>query len=110
VCVCVCVREREREREMSTISQLSCFPFFPSYVRTTFTSLENIGFVANMVSMVLYFGQVMLFYLSTSANTLTNFMGSTFLLSLVGAFISDTYLSRLSTCLLFGTIEILVIS
>jgi len=78
--------------------------------RKLYQQLENIGFVANMVSMVLYFGQVMLFYLSTSANTLTNFMGSTFLLSLVGAFISDTYLSRLSTCLLFGTIEILVIS
>jgi peptide/histidine transporter 3/4 len=89
------------------ISQLSCFTFFPSY--TAFTSLENMGFVANMVSMVIYFRQVMLFDLSTSANTLTNFMGSTFLLSLVGGFISDAYLSRLTTCLLFGTIEVLVI-
>lgn len=76
---------------------------------TAFTSLENMGFVANMVSMVLYFGKVMLFDLSTSANTVTNFMGSTFLLALIGGFISDTYLSRLTTCLLFGTIEILVI-
>ncbi|GLT70297.1 hypothetical protein SLA2020_423870 [Shorea laevis] len=74
-----------------------------------FTSLENMGFVANMVSMVLYFGKVMLFDLSTSANTVTNFMGSTFLLALIGGFISDTYLSRLTTCLLFGTIEILAL-
>lgn len=82
---------------------------FPPLVHTAFTSLENMGFVANMVSMVIYFRQVMLFDLSTSANTLTNFMGSTFLLSLGGGFISDTYLSRLTTCLLFGTIEVLVI-
>ncbi|XP_035548080.1 protein NRT1/ PTR FAMILY 4.5-like [Juglans regia] len=74
-----------------------------------FTALENMGFVANMVSMFLYFLQVMLFDLSTAANTLTNLMGSTFLLSLIGGFISDTYLSRLYTCLVFGVLEILAL-
>lgn len=66
------------------------------------------GFVANMVSLVLYFYGVMHFDLSSSANTLTNFMGSTFLLSLVGGFISDTYFNRLTTCLLFGSLEVIV--
>ncbi|MED6131031.1 hypothetical protein PIB30_006359 [Stylosanthes scabra] len=69
-------------------------------------ALDNMGMVANMVSMVLYFYGVMHFDLPSSANTLTNFMGSTFLLSLVGAFISDTYLNRLTTCLLFGSLEV----
>ncbi|KAJ1402768.1 Peptide transporter PTR1 [Sesbania bispinosa] len=32
-------------------------------------------------------------------------MGSTFLLFLVGGFISDTYLNRLTTCLVFGSLE-----
>ncbi|KAH1229469.1 Protein NRT1/ PTR FAMILY 4.3 [Glycine max] len=67
------------------------------------------GFVANMVSLVLYFYGVMHFDLSNSANTLTNFMGSTFLLSLVGGFISDTYFNRLTTCLLFGSLEVLAL-
>ncbi|KAE8675472.1 hypothetical protein F3Y22_tig00111671pilonHSYRG00279 [Hibiscus syriacus] len=70
-------------------------------------SLENMGFVANMVSMVLYFLYVMFFNVPTSANTLTNFMGSTFLLSLVGGFISDTFINRYTTCLIFGFLEVL---
>ncbi|KAK7269494.1 hypothetical protein RIF29_22224 [Crotalaria pallida] len=73
------------------------------------SALDNMGFVANMVSIVLYFYGVMHFDLASSANTLTNFMGSTFLLSLVGGFISDTYLSRLTTCLLFGSLEVLAL-
>ncbi|CAK8572595.1 unnamed protein product [Lathyrus sativus] len=73
------------------------------------SALDNMGFVANMVSLVLYFYGVMHFDLSSSANTLTNFMGSTFLLSLVGGFISDTYFNRLTTCLLFGSLEVIAL-
>ncbi|XP_019427470.1 PREDICTED: protein NRT1/ PTR FAMILY 4.6-like [Lupinus angustifolius] len=73
------------------------------------SALDNMGFVANMVSIVLYFYGVMHFDLASSANTLTNFMGSTFLLSLVGGFISDTYLNRLTTCLIFGSLEVLAL-
>ncbi|KAF5739928.1 Peptide transporter PTR1 [Tripterygium wilfordii] len=71
------------------------------------TALENMGFVANMISLVLYFLGVMYFDIPTASNTLTNFMGATFLLSLVGGFISDTFLNRFHTVLLFGAIEIL---
>lgn len=71
-------------------------------------TLENIGFVANMSTMVLYFHRVLLFDVSTSANTLTNFLGSTFLLTILGGFISDAYLNRLYTCLIFGFLEITV--
>nr|POF19209.1 isoform 2 of protein nrt1/ ptr family 4.5 [Quercus suber] len=73
-------------------------------------ALENMGFVANMVSLVLYFSAVMLLDIPTAANTLTNFMGSTYLLSLIGAYISDTYLSRLSTALFFGVLEVLALA
>ncbi|CAI9761605.1 unnamed protein product [Fraxinus pennsylvanica] len=69
-------------------------------------TLENIGFVANMLFMVLYFSMVMHFNISTAANTLTDFLGSTFLLTILGGFISDTYLNRLYTCLIFGFLEI----
>lgn len=71
------------------------------------SGLDNMGFVANMATLVLYFLYVMHFDVATASNTLTDFMGSTFLLTLVGGFISDTYLSRFTTCLIFGSIEVL---
>ncbi|KAF9619969.1 hypothetical protein IFM89_010585 [Coptis chinensis] len=69
--------------------------------------LENIGFVANMASLVLYFLFAMQFDLSGSATTTTNYLGAAFMLTLVGGFISDTYMTRLNTCLVFGVIELL---
>ncbi|XP_021898923.1 protein NRT1/ PTR FAMILY 4.5-like [Carica papaya] len=72
-------------------------------------ALENMGFIANMVSMYLYFYNVMHFSVSGAANTLTNFLGTTFLLTVVGGFISDTYLNRFTTCLLFGALEVLAL-
>lgn len=70
--------------------------------------LDNIGFVANMASLVLYFLFVMHFDSSGSSTTTTNFLGTTFLLTVVGGFISDTYMNRLNTCILFGIIQLLV--
>ncbi|KAA8528575.1 hypothetical protein F0562_035930 [Nyssa sinensis] len=64
------------------------------------------AFIANAVSLVTYFYGFMNFGLTKSATTLTNFMGTAFLLSLFGGFVSDTYLSRFKTCLLFGSIEV----
>lgn len=70
--------------------------------------LDNIGFVANMVSMVLYFMYVMKFDLSGSATTTTNYLGTTFIVTLVSGFISDSYMTRLNTALVFGAIELMV--
>ena len=66
------------------------------------------GFIANMASLVLYFYFTMHFDIATSANTLTNFMGSVFMLSLAGACIADTFLNRYYTSLLFGIMEVMV--
>ncbi|XP_073026334.1 protein NRT1/ PTR FAMILY 4.5-like [Primulina eburnea] len=73
-------------------------------------ALDNMGFVANLVSLVLYFSYKMHFDLSSAANTLTNLMGSAFLLSIVGGLISDTYINRFKTCLIFGSLEVLALS
>jgi peptide/histidine transporter 3/4 len=77
-------------------------------VNAAMEGLENMAFVANAVSLVTYFLGNMNFSLTKSATTLTNFMGTAFLLPLVGGFISDTYLSRFKTCVLFGCMEVLV--
>ncbi|PSR90114.1 Protein NRT1/ PTR FAMILY 4.5 like, partial [Actinidia chinensis var. chinensis] len=80
--------------------------FKPCMFVYALAALDSIGSVANMCVFVLYFIYVMHFSVSESANTFTNYMGSSFLLSLVGGFISDTYLSRLTTCLTFGLLQL----
>nr|XP_043622671.1 protein NRT1/ PTR FAMILY 4.5-like [Erigeron canadensis] len=70
-------------------------------------ALDNMGFIANMLIMFSYFTKDLNFNIPGAANTVTNFMGSTFLLSVIGAYISDTYISRFYTVLIFGTMEIL---
>ncbi|KAK4599564.1 hypothetical protein RGQ29_009560 [Quercus rubra] len=69
--------------------------------------LENMAFVAIAVSLVTYFYGYMNFSLTKSATTLTNFLGTAFMLTLVGGFICDTYLSRFKTCVLFISMELL---
>ncbi|KAL5705071.1 hypothetical protein ACHQM5_023417 [Ranunculus cassubicifolius] len=68
--------------------------------------LENMAFVSNAVSLVIYFYGYMNFSLTKSATTLTNWMGTSFLLALFGGFISDTYLSRFTATVLFGCVEL----
>ncbi|XP_050211851.1 protein NRT1/ PTR FAMILY 4.5-like [Mercurialis annua] len=69
--------------------------------------LENMAFVSNALSLVTYFYGYMNFSLTKSATSLTNFMAFSFLLALFGGFISDTFLSRFKTAVLFGCIEVL---
>ncbi|KAG9441488.1 hypothetical protein H6P81_017342 [Aristolochia fimbriata] len=69
-------------------------------------ALENMAFMSNAVSLVTYFSGHMNFNLTKSANTLTNYMGTAFLLSLLAGFISDTYLNKFKTCILFGLVEL----
>lgn len=70
--------------------------------------LENMAFIANALSLVTYFYGYMNLSMTKSATTLTNFMGTAFLLTLVGGYISDTYWSRFKTCLIFILIELMV--
>ncbi|XP_068661892.1 protein NRT1/ PTR FAMILY 4.5-like [Aristolochia californica] len=68
-------------------------------------ALESMVFIGTAVNLVTYLYLDMHYGVSDAANVLTNFMGTTFLLSLVGGFISDAYLTRIKTILVFGTIE-----
>ncbi|KAK4481491.1 hypothetical protein RD792_012391 [Penstemon davidsonii] len=70
-------------------------------------ALETMAFISNGVSLFTYFYGYMNFSLTKSAATLTNFMGTAFLLPLLGGFISDTYLSRFTTCVIFGCLEVM---
>nr|XP_043616297.1 protein NRT1/ PTR FAMILY 4.5-like [Erigeron canadensis] len=70
------------------------------------TGLENMAFISTAVSLVTYFYGYMNFSLTKSATTLTNYLGTAFLLSLFGGFISDTYLSRFKAGILFASFEV----
>ncbi|KAL8130887.1 hypothetical protein AgCh_006987 [Apium graveolens] len=71
------------------------------------TVFESTAFIGNAASLFIYFYGSMNFSLTKSATILTNYMGSAYLLSLVGGFVCDTFLSRFWSCVLFGLIQVL---
>ncbi|XVF63461.1 hypothetical protein PTKIN_Ptkin09bG0088600 [Pterospermum kingtungense] len=57
-------------------------------------------------NLITYVFNEMHFPLSKSANMVTNFIGTVFLLSLVGGFLSDSYLGSYWTMFIFGFVEL----
>ncbi|PRQ22366.1 putative proton-dependent oligopeptide transporter family, major facilitator superfamily [Rosa chinensis] len=57
-------------------------------------------------NLITYVLNEMHFPLSKSANIVTNFIGTVFLLSLFGGFLSDSYLGSFWTMLIFGFVEL----
>lgn len=70
--------------------------------------LENMVFISNASNLVTYFHSWMNYSLVQSANMLTNYMGTCFLLTLFGGFVSDTLITRFSAVITFGLIELTV--
>ncbi|KAI3467403.1 hypothetical protein Pfo_024066 [Paulownia fortunei] len=69
--------------------------------------LENLAYLANASNLVLYLTQYMHLSPSESANSVTNFMGTSFLLALLGGFLSDAFLTTYYTYLISAVIEFL---
>ncbi|KAI3445546.1 hypothetical protein Pfo_002211 [Paulownia fortunei] len=57
-------------------------------------------------NLITYVINEMHFSLSKSANTVTNFIGTLFILALVGGYLSDSYLGCFWTMLIFGFVEL----
>lgn len=70
--------------------------------------LENLAFLANASNLVLYLSKFMHYSPSGSANIVTNFMGTAFLLALLGGFLADAFFTTYSIFLLSAAIESLV--
>jgi solute carrier family 15 (peptide/histidine transporter), member 3/4 len=70
--------------------------------------LENLAFLANASNLVTYLMQFMHFSPSKSATTVTNFMGTAFLLALLGGFLSDAFSTTYVIYLISAVIEFLV--
>lgn len=60
------------------------------------------------VNLVTYLGGTMHLPSSTSANVVTDFLGTSFLLCLLGGFLADSFLGRFKTIVIFACIQTLV--
>ncbi|KAF5746252.1 hypothetical protein HS088_TW06G00422 [Tripterygium wilfordii] len=69
--------------------------------------LENVVFLANASNFVQYFIKSMHYPVADASNMVTNFMGTSFLLTIVGGFISDSFLTRFTTFIISCTVELL---
>lgn len=70
--------------------------------------LENLAYIASASNLVLYLSKFMHFSPSTSANIVTNFMGTAFLLAILGGFLADAFFTTYSIYLISAAIEFMV--
>ncbi|XP_020541132.1 protein NRT1/ PTR FAMILY 4.5-like [Jatropha curcas] len=68
---------------------------------------EQMATVALAVNLVTYFNGVMHFEIADAANQLTNFMGASYMLSILVAFLADTYIGRWKAVIISGSFEFL---
>lgn len=64
--------------------------------------LSTMGIAVNLVT---YLGGTMHLPSATSANVVTDFMGTSFLLCLLGGFLADSFLGRYRTIAIFATVQ-----
>lgn len=67
-----------------------------------FERLTTLGIAVNLVT---YLTGTMHLGNATSANTVTNFLGTSFMLCLLGGFVADTFLGRYLTIAIFATVQ-----
>lgn len=67
------------------------------------------GIAAVGNNLITYLINEMHFSLSKSANIVTNFVGTVFILALLGGYLSDSYLGCFWTMLIFGFVELSVL-
>ncbi|KAK9282550.1 hypothetical protein L1049_005471 [Liquidambar formosana] len=65
-------------------------------------------FLSNAINFVAYFQKSMHYPSAKSANMVTNFMGTSFLLTIFGGFISDSFFTRFTTFIIFCMVELLL--
>ncbi|XP_073300383.1 protein NRT1/ PTR FAMILY 4.6-like [Primulina huaijiensis] len=79
----------------------------PAFFVLVVEVLENLAFLANASNLVLYLSAYMHFAPSESANSVTNFMGTAFLLALLGGFLSDAFFTTYRVYLTSALVEFL---
>ncbi|KAH7681320.1 Proton-dependent oligopeptide transporter family protein [Dioscorea alata] len=78
----------------------ACFIYFLAV-------MLNMAYVPNILTLVTYLHGTMHTGVASSSTIVTNFIGATCAFALLGAFLSDSYISRLTTIFIFGPFELL---
>ncbi|MFS7999690.1 putative proton-dependent oligopeptide transporter family, MFS transporter superfamily [Helianthus anomalus] len=68
--------------------------------------LENLAYLANASNLVLYLSKFMHYPPSSCSNIVSNFMGTAFLLALLGGFLADAFCTTYCIYLISATIEL----
>ncbi|KAJ8760902.1 hypothetical protein K2173_021940 [Erythroxylum novogranatense] len=69
--------------------------------------LENLAYLANASNLVIYLSKYLNLSPTKSANNVTNFMGTAFLLALLGGFLSDAFFTTYQIYLISAAFELL---
>ncbi|ESQ37072.1 hypothetical protein EUTSA_v10003068mg [Eutrema salsugineum] len=69
--------------------------------------MENMVFLAYSTNFITYFKKSMHYSSAEASNMVTNFTGTSFLLTIFGGFIADSFLTRFTAFVLFCSIELL---
>ncbi|KAI4332433.1 hypothetical protein L6164_017343 [Bauhinia variegata] len=75
-------------------------------IQATF-GFDNLAYFALAVNLGTYFSSVMHFQIAEAANHVTNFMGTSYILSILMAVVADTWISRFKTVVISGCFEFL---
>ncbi|PKA55930.1 Nitrate transporter 1.2 [Apostasia shenzhenica] len=67
----------------------------------------NVAYVSNMMNLVTYLHDKMHTEIASSSTMVTNFIGATSAFALLGAFLSDSYITRFKCMLIFGPMDFL---
>ncbi|KAF9683721.1 hypothetical protein SADUNF_Sadunf04G0043800 [Salix dunnii] len=82
---------------------------YPIFVLIMF-ALESMATISLAVNFVTYFNGVMHFQIADAANMVTNYMGVSYILSIVAAVFADTHLGRHRTAVISGCLELMGLS
>ncbi|MQL85423.1 hypothetical protein Taro_017943 [Colocasia esculenta] len=69
--------------------------------------MSQLAYVSNVLNLVTYLHGTMHAGVASSSTMVTNFIGGTSAFALLGAFLSDSYITRLRTMFIFGPLEFL---
>ncbi|KAM4112076.1 hypothetical protein ACJW30_05G113400 [Castanea mollissima] len=79
------------------------------FVLATF-AFENVATLALSVNLTTYFNRVMHFELADAANELTNYLGTSYILSILAAVLADSYIGRYKAVLIGGFLELVALA
>lgn len=106
---CMVMQQTTSHRACFQVSEFKTLKHFCTFPLAVLTVVTNVVIVPNLLNMVTYLQGTMHMGVSGSATTATNFFGATSGFALIGAFLSDSYITRSRTVLIFGPFMFLVI-